>query len=198
MWNNIIVSISASKRRCGAPLFQVVCVVPDIFLQRCHCNKNTNRSNFGFNSWFKMSSSIQKTCSNALSNDVCNTYKKRKGIEGRGGSWVITFREWRKNRYNVNIALSPHAAVHSGTRRYSGVALYDQSPIAEHYKPQVYRAIPLIPKGPTQQKSWRPCWCSRQKSLIKIILNWNTNMAAVTSCANALYIPRWCLSYMDK
>jgi hypothetical protein len=26
------------------------------------------------------------------------------------------------------------------------------------------------------------------KSLIKIILNWNTNMAAVTSCANALFI----------
>jgi hypothetical protein len=26
----------------------------------------------------------------------------------------------------------------------------------------------------------------RQKSLIKIILNWNTNMAAVTSYANAL------------
>ena len=112
--------------------------------------------------------------------------RKDKGIEGRGGSWVITFRERRKNRCNVNIALSPHAAVHSGTQRYSGVALYDQSPIAERYKPQVYRAIPLIPKGPTQQKSWRPCWCSRQKSLIKTILNWNTNMAAVTSCANAL------------
>jgi hypothetical protein len=27
----------------------------------------------------------------------------------------------------------------------------------------------------------------KKKSLIKIILNWNTNMAAVTSCANALY-----------
>jgi hypothetical protein len=27
---------------------------------------------------------------------------------------------------------------------------------------------------------------SKQKSLIKILLNWNTNMAAVTSCANAL------------
>ena len=41
--------------------------------------------------------------------------------------------------------------------------------------------------SPTQQKSWRPCWCSRQKSLIKIILNGNANMAAVTSCANALF-----------
>jgi hypothetical protein len=49
------------------------------------------------------------------------------------------------------------------------------------------RAFALIPQGPTQQKPWRPCWCFRQKSLIKIILNWNTNMAAVTSCANALY-----------
>jgi hypothetical protein len=29
-------------------------------------------------------------------------------------------------------------------------------------------------------------WCSRQKSLIKILLNWNTNMAAVTSCANVI------------
>ena len=38
--------------------------------------------------------------------------------------------------------------------------------------------------GPTHQKPWRPCWCSRQKNLIKILLNWNTNMAAVTSCAN--------------
>jgi hypothetical protein len=29
-----------------------------------------------------------------------------------------------------------------------------------------YRAFAhaLIPQGPTQQKSWRPCWCSRQKS----------------------------------
>jgi hypothetical protein len=26
-----------------------------------------------------------------------------------------------------------------------------------------------------------------KKILVKIILNWNTNMAAVTSCANALY-----------
>ena len=51
---------------------------------------------------------------------------------------------------------------------------------------EAYRAFALIPQGPTQQKPWRPCWCSRQKSLIKIILNWNTNMAAVTSCANAL------------
>jgi hypothetical protein len=36
------------------------------------------------------------------------------------------------------------------------------------------------------------------KSLIKIILNWNTNMAAVTSCANALFIifsPPW---YCDR
>jgi hypothetical protein len=49
-----------------------------------------------------------------------------------------------------------------------------------------YRAFALIPQGPTQQKPWRPCWCFIQKSLIKIILNWNTNMAAVTSCANAL------------
>jgi hypothetical protein len=48
------------------------------------------------------------------------------------------------------------------------------------------RAFVLIPQGPTQQKPWRPCWCSRQKSLIKILLNWNTDMAAVTSCANAL------------
>ena len=50
------------------------------------------------------------------------------------------------------------------------------------------RAFALIPQGSTQQKPWRPCWCSRQKSLIKILLNWNTNMAAVTSCANALLI----------
>jgi hypothetical protein len=42
-----------------------------------------------------------------------------------------------------------------------------------------YRAFALISQGPT-------CWCSRQKSRIKIILNWNTNTAAVTSCANAL------------
>jgi hypothetical protein len=35
-----------------------------------------------------------------------------------------------------------------------------------------YRAFALIPQGPTQQKPWRPCWCSRQKSLIKIIFNW--------------------------
>ena len=42
---------------------------------------------------------------------------------------------------------------------------------------------------PTQQEPRRrPCWCSRQKSLIKILLNWNTNMAAVTLCANALYL----------
>jgi hypothetical protein len=40
----------------------------------------------------------------------------------------------------------------------------------------VYRAFALILQAPTQQKPWRPCWCSRQKSLIKIILNWNTNM----------------------
>jgi hypothetical protein len=51
-----------------------------------------------------------------------------------------------------------------------------------------YRAFALISQRPTQQKPWRPCWCSRQKSLIQIILNWNTNMAAVTSCANALFI----------
>jgi hypothetical protein len=49
-----------------------------------------------------------------------------------------------------------------------------------------YRAFALIRQGPTQQKSCRPCWCFIQKSLIKIILNWNTNMAAVTSYANAL------------
>jgi hypothetical protein len=54
---------------------------------------------------------------------------------------------------------------------------------------KLYRAFALIPQGPTQQKPWRPCWCSRQKSLIKILLNWNANMAAVTSCANALYTP---------
>jgi hypothetical protein len=34
-----------------------------------------------------------------------------------------------------------------------------------------YRAFALIPQGPTEQKPWRPCWCSRQKSLIKIIFN---------------------------
>jgi hypothetical protein len=44
-----------------------------------------------------------------------------------------------------------------------------------------YRAFAIIPHAGT--KGW-PCWCSRQKSLI---LNWNTNMAAVTSCANALH-----------
>jgi hypothetical protein len=27
-----------------------------------------------------------------------------------------------------------------------------------YYKP----VRPLIPQGPTQQKPWRPCWCSRQ------------------------------------
>jgi hypothetical protein len=43
------------------------------------------------------------------------------------------------------------------------------------------RAFALIPQGLTQQKPWRPCWCFRQNNLIKIILNWNTNMAAVTS-----------------
>ena len=57
------------------------------------------------------------------------------------------------------------------------------------------RAFALLPQGSTQQKPWRPCWCSRQKSPIKILLNWNTNMVAVTSCANALYsnirICRW-------
>ena len=52
----------------------------------------------------------------------------------------------------------------------------------------------MRPRGPgnedaTQQKPWRPCWCSRQKSVIKIILNWTINMAAVTSCANALLRP---------
>ena len=35
---------------------------------------------------------------------------------------------------------------------------------------------PPIPQGSTQQKPWRPCWRFRQKSLIKILLNWNTNM----------------------
>jgi hypothetical protein len=40
--------------------------------------------------------------------------------------------------------------------------------------------------GSNSTKPWRPCWCSRQKNLITILLNWNTNMAAVTSCANAL------------
>ena len=55
-----------------------------------------------------------------------------------------------------------------------------------YWNPVNYRAFALIPQGPTQQKPWRPCWCSRQKRLIKILLNWNTNMATVTSCANAL------------
>ena len=50
----------------------------------------------------------------------------------------------------------------------------------------IERLHSLPMQGSTQQKRWRPCWCSRQKRLIKIILNWNTNMAAVTSCANAL------------
>ena len=40
---------------------------------------------------------------------------------------------------------------------------------------RMYREFSLIPQGPTQQNPWRPCWCPRQKSLIKIILNWNTN-----------------------
>jgi hypothetical protein len=35
---------------------------------------------------------------------------------------------------------------------------------------------PPIPQGSTQQKPWRPYWRFRQKSLIKILLNWNTNM----------------------
>jgi hypothetical protein len=51
-----------------------------------------------------------------------------------------------------------------------------------------YRAFALNPHGPTQQKPWRSGWCSRQKSLIEIVLNWNTNMAAVKSCANALQV----------
>ena len=51
--------------------------------------------------------------------------------------------------------------------------------------PLGYGAFALIPQGPAQQKPWRPCWCSRQKSLIlKIILDWNTNIA---SCANAIH-----------
>ena len=49
-------------------------------------------------------------------------------------------------------------------------------------------AAMLVFQFKNQQKPWWPCWCSRQKSLIKILLNWNTNMAAVTSCANALLL----------
>ena len=52
----------------------------------------------------------------------------------------------------------------------------------------MYRAFGLIPQEATQQKPRRPYWCSRQKSLIKILLNWNINMTAVTPCANALYV----------
>ena len=67
------------------------------------------------------------------------------------------------------------------------IKVIDLGPVVQSILPSgLYRAFALIPRGPTQQKPWRPCWCSRQKSLIKIILNWNTSMAAVTSCANAL------------
>jgi hypothetical protein len=44
----------------------------------------------------------------------------------------------------------------------------------------------LISKGPTQQKPKQSFLCSRQKKPIKIHLIWNTDMATVTSCANAL------------
>jgi hypothetical protein len=43
------VSISATNRWCGGSLFEVVRGVSDWFLQRSHCNVNTNRSNFRFN-----------------------------------------------------------------------------------------------------------------------------------------------------
>ena len=62
---------------------------------------------------------------------------------------------------------------------------------------QHYRAFALIPQIPTQQKSWPPCWYSRQKSLIKFLFNWNTNMAAVTSCANALLWHYFMALYTD-
>jgi hypothetical protein len=55
----------------------------------------------------------------------------------------------------------------------------------------LYRVFAFFLQGPTQQikaMAWRPCRRSRQKSVINILLNWNTNMAAVTSCANALYV----------
>ena len=51
----------------------------------------------------------------------------------------------------------------------------------------VYREFAFIPRGPTQQKPWRSCWWSRPKTLIKIILNWNTNMAAVWRHVQTLY-----------
>jgi hypothetical protein len=47
IWKVVIVSISATNRWCGGSLFEVVRGVSDRFLQRSHCNVNTNRSNFG-------------------------------------------------------------------------------------------------------------------------------------------------------
>ena len=40
----------------------------------------------------------------------------------------------------------------------------------------------------TQQRSWRPCWCTLQENLFKILLSWYTSMAAVTSHENYPYI----------
>ena len=52
----------------------------------------------------------------------------------------------------------------------------------------IYRAFSLSPWGLRQQRSWRPCWCNFQKNIFKILLSRYTNMAPMTSHANALYI----------
>ncbi len=49
------------------------------------------------------------------------------------------------------------------------------------------RAFALGPWGTRQQRRWRPYWCTWQKHLIKIMLSWHTNMAAVTSYGYQLH-----------
>ena len=50
----------------------------------------------------------------------------------------------------------------------------------------VLSAFALIPKGPKLNKRHGGHVGVPDKSLIKILLNWNTNMATVMYCANAL------------
>ena len=46
------------------------------------------------------------------------------------------------------------------------------------------RAFSLSPWGLKQQRNWRPCWCTFQKNIFKILLSRYTNMAAMTSVLN--------------
>ena len=60
-----------------------------------------------------------------------------------------------------------------------------------------YGAFSLSPWGLKQQRSWRPCWCTFQKNIFKILLSRYTNMAAMTSHANAPYCTNILLFYIS-